>query len=149
MDDKDLKALLAYLQTNSPIYPLEALRVQMVKAGHAPEAAERAIAVFQGRLRPPEPSAWPLALAVALIDLALVWVWAGLFQRFGTGRVSCSGAMLLPVLYLGEIFWGLAALTAGKDRWGRGLLLGVLLFLIAGLVILSAIAGKWLSHLGS
>jgi hypothetical protein len=149
MDDKDLKALLAYLQANSPLYPLEALRAQMVKAGHAPEAAEQAIAVFQGRLRPPEPSAWPLALGVALIDLALVWVWAGLFQRFGTGRVSCSGAVLLPVLYLGEIVWGLAALTAGKDRRGRGLLLGLLLFLIVGLVILSAMTGKWLSHLGS
>lgn len=149
MHDKDLKALLAYLQANSPLYPLEALRAQMVKAGHAPEAAERAIAVFQGRLRPAEPSAWPLALGVALIDLALVWVWVGFFQRFGTGRVSCSGAVLLPIAYLGEIFWGLAALAAGKDRWGRGLLLGVMLFLIAGLVILSAIAGKWLSHLSS
>jgi hypothetical protein len=149
MHDKDLKALLAYLAANSPLYPLEALRAQMVRAGHAPEAAERAIAVFQGRVRPPEGPAWPLGLGIAVADLALAWLWVGLFQRFGTGRVSCSAAVLLPMIYLAEIFGGLAVLAAGRDRWGRALLLGVLLFLGVGLVILSAIAGKWLSSLGS
>lgn len=147
MHGKDLKALLAYLKENAPLFPLEALRAQMVKAGHSPEETEQAIAVFQGRLRPPDGPAWPLALVVATIDLALAWVWVALFQRLGTGRVSCSGAMLLPVVYLGEIIWGLAALTQGKDRRGRALLLGVLLFVAIGLVILSAIAGKWLSGL--
>lgn len=147
MHGKDLKALLAYLTENAPRFPLEALRAQMVKAGHPPDETEQAIAVFQGRLRPPEGPAWPLALAVALLDLALAWGWIALFQRLGTGRVSCSAAMLLPIAYLGEIFWGLAALTQGKDRRGRGLLLGALLFVILALVILSAIAGKWLSGL--
>jgi hypothetical protein len=149
MYTKDLKACLAYLRENAPLYPLEALRAQMIKAGHAPDAAERAIAVFQGRLRPSESPAWPLALGVTLLDLGLAWGWYALFKSLGTGRVSCSGAVLLPVLYLGQIFGGLAALAAGRDRWGRGLLLGLLLFVIAALVILSAIAGKWLSHLSS
>jgi len=149
MDDKDLKALLAYLRDNAPLFPLAALRGQMAKAGHAPEAVERAVAVFEGRARPPEKSAWPPALAVALADLALVFLWSTLFRRFGTGPVSCGGAVLLPIVYLVEIFGGLALLAGGRDRWGRALLLGVLLFLIAGLVILSTIAGKWLSGLSS
>jgi hypothetical protein len=147
MSERDLRALLAYLRANAPAFPLGALREQMVKAGHAPEAVERAVAVFEGRARPPEKPAWPAALAVALADLALVFLWSTLFHRFGTGRVSCGGAVLLPIVYLVEIFGGLALLAGGRDRWGRALLLGVLLFLIAGLVILSTIAGKWLSGL--
>jgi hypothetical protein len=149
MSERDLRALLAYLRANAPAFPLAALREQMVKAGHAPEAVERAVAVFEGRARPPEKSAWPPALAVALADLALVWLWSILFRRFGTGRVSCGSAVLLPILYLVEIFGGLALLAGGRDRWGRALLLGVLLFLLAGLVILSTVAGKWLSGLSS
>src|SRR5882724_1675953 len=132
MDDKDLKALRAYLRDNAPAFPLVALREQMLKAGHAPEAVERAVAVFEGRARPPEKSAWLPALAVALADLALVFLWSALFRRLGTGRVSCGSAVLLPILYLAEIFGGLALLAGGRDRWGRALLLGVLLFLIAG-----------------
>src|SRR4051794_30440799 len=62
MHEKDLKALQAYLTENTPHHPLEALRVQMVKAGHTPDEAEHAIAVFEGRVRPPEGAAWPLAL---------------------------------------------------------------------------------------
>jgi len=147
MSEKDLKALLAYLRDNARAFPLAELRAEMAKAGHAPADVERAIAVFEGRARPPEPPAWPLAIAVALADLALAWLWLNLFRQFGTGRVSCAGAVLLPILYLVEIFGGLALLAGGRDRWGRVLLLGVLLFLIAGLVILSAIAGKWLSGL--
>lgn len=147
MSEKDLRALLAYLRANTPAFPLAELRAEMAKAGHAPADVERAVAVFEGRARPPEKPAWPLALAVALADLALVWLWFLLFRRLGTGRVSCAGAVLLPILCLVEIFGGLALLAGGRDRWGRVLLLGILLFLLAGLVILSAIAGKWLSGL--
>ena len=149
MDGKDLKALLAYLTENSSRYPLDALRAQMIRAGHAPEDAEEAIAVFQGRLRPPDGPAWPFILAVALIDLGLAWGVIALFRQSGTGRISCAGAMLLPILYLGEIFWGIAALANGKDRQARALLLGMILFVIVALLILSGLAGKWLSSHGS
>jgi len=145
MDEKDLKALLAYLAENTPRYPLEALRGQIIKAGHAPEDAERAIAVFQGRLRPPDGPAWPYILLVALLDLGLSWGWIALIRSLGAGRVSCAGAMLLPIVYLGEVFWGLAAMAQGKDRLARALLLGLILFLILGLLILSAFAGRWIS----
>jgi hypothetical protein len=149
MHDRDLKALLAYLTENAPRHPLEALRVQIVKAGHTPDEAEHAIAVFEGRVRPPEGAAWPLALGVALFDLALAWVIVTLFQRLGTGRVSCAAAVLLPMVYLGEVLAGVIALAAGKDRQARVLLLGVLLFCGVVLVILAGFAGKWMSTLKS
>jgi hypothetical protein len=149
MHEKDLKALQVYLTENASRHPLEALRVQMVKAGHAPDEADHAIAVFEGRVRPPEGAAWPLALGVALLDLALAWVIVALFQRLGTGRVSCAAAVLLPMVYLGEVLAGVIALAAGKDRQARVLLLGVLLFCGVVLVILAGFAGKWMSTLKS
>ncbi|MFL6233393.1 MAG: hypothetical protein ACJ76N_09700 [Thermoanaerobaculia bacterium] len=146
MHDKDLKALLAYLKENAPRYPVDALRAQMVKAGHSPAEAEEAIAVFQGRLRPPEGPAWPLAVGVALFDFLLAWLLVTLFQRLGTGKVSCGAAALLPLVYLGQIVAGVTALAAGRDRQARALLLGILLFFGLVLVILAGFAGKWLSN---
>ena len=145
MDEKDLKALLAYLKENAPRHSLDALRAQMVKAGHAPDEVEQAIAVFEGRLRPPEPPAWPLAIGVALLDLLLAWGLAMLFRRLGTGRISCAAAVLLPMIYLGEILAGVIALAAGRDRQARVLLLGILIFCGLVLLILAAYAGTWLS----
>ena len=145
MHDKDLKALLAYLKENAPRHSVEALRAQMVKAGHAPDEADQVIAVFQGRLRPPEAPAWPLAVGVTLLNFLLAWVLVALYQRLGTGRISCAAAVLLPMIYLGEILAGVIALAAGRDRQARALLLGMLLFCGLVMVILAAYAGKWLS----
>jgi hypothetical protein len=145
MHDKDLKALLAYLKENAPRYPVDALRAQMVKAGHSPAEAEEAIAVFQGRLRPPEGPAWPLAVGIALLDFLLSWLLVTLFQRLGTGKVSCGAAALLPLIYLGQVVAGVTALAAGRDRQGRALILGFMLFCGLVLVILAGFAGKWLS----
>ena len=36
-----------------------------------------------------------------------------------TGRVSCAAAVLMPMVYLGEILAGVIALAAGKDRQAR------------------------------
>lgn len=145
MHDQDLKALLAYLKENAPRYSVDALRAQMVKAGHSPEEADQAIAVFQGRLRPPEGPAWPLAIGVALLDFLLAWILVTLFQRLGTDRISCGAAALLPLLYLGQVVAGVVALAAGRDRQARALLLGIMLFCGLVLVILAGFAGKWLS----
>jgi hypothetical protein len=147
MDEKDLKALLAYLKENESRHSLDALRAQMVKAGHAPDEVEQAIAVFQGRLRPPEAPAWPLAIGIALLNLLLACGLAALFRRLGTDKVSCAAAVLLPMIYLGEIIAGVIALAAGRDRQARVLLLGMLLFCGLVLLILAAFAGKWLSGL--
>jgi hypothetical protein len=71
-------------------------------------------------------------------------------------RTSCSStkrgfaaAVLLPMVYLGEILAGVIALAAGRDRQARVLLLGMLLFCGVVLVILAAFAGKWMSTLRS
>ena len=42
MSRRDLDSLLSYLRDNSSRFPVEALRAQMVKAGHEPAAVERA-----------------------------------------------------------------------------------------------------------
>jgi hypothetical protein len=147
MHDKDLKALLAYLKENEPRYSLDALRAQMLKSGHAPDEVEQAIAVFQGHLRPPEAPAWPLAIGVALLDLLLAWGMFALFRRLGTGRISCAAAVLLPMIYLGQVLAGVMALAANRDRRARVLLLGLLLFCGLVALILAALAGKWLSGL--
>jgi hypothetical protein len=145
MHEKDLKSLLVYLRENEPRYSLDSLRAQMVKSGHAPDEVEQAIAVFQGRLRPPEAPAWPLAVGVALLDLLLAWGMAALFRRLGTGRVSCAAAVLLPMIYLGQVLAGVMALAANRDRQARVLLLGLLLFCGLVVLILAAFAGTWLS----
>jgi hypothetical protein len=136
MHKRDLNALLDYLKENSGIYPLEALRGQMVKAGHAPAEADRAIAVFQKRIPVPEPPVWPLFLGVAFVDLALAALGFGLFSRYGLGEAACSALVLVPAVYLAELFGGLILLGSGRDRWGRGLLLGVLLFFALGMAVL-------------
>ena len=144
MSRRDFEALLAYLAENSGRFPREALRAQMVKAGHAPAEADRAIAVFEGRVPPPEPPVWPAVLFVALFDFALAGLCAVLFDRYGAGQVSCSALVLVPAVYLTELGGGLIALASGKERLGRALVLGVLLFFGLALVILLVLLARWL-----
>jgi hypothetical protein len=132
------------LAENSGRFPREALRAQMVKAGHAPAEADRAIAVFEGRVPPPEPPVWPAVLFVALFDFALAGLCAVLFDRYGAGQVSCSALVLVPAVYLTELGGGLIALASGKERLGRALVLGVLLFFGLALVILLVLLARWL-----
>jgi hypothetical protein len=144
MHKNDLKSLLSYLKENAGLYPLEALRERMVRAGHTPAEADLAIAVFQGKVPPPEPPVWPGVLLVALLDFVLAGVCTALFSRQGAGETSCSALVLVPALYLAEIFVGLALLASGRDRPGRMLLLGVLLFLALGVLILLVLLARWL-----
>jgi hypothetical protein len=144
MHTRDLKALLVYLKENSPRYPLESLREQMVKAGHPPADADRAVAVFQGRAPLPEP-VWAPALLVALADFALAGLSVALFSRYGMGEAACSSLVLVPAVYLIELFGGLIFFASGKDRWGRALLLGFLLFVLMGLLVLLGLLIRWVS----
>jgi len=146
MYKRDLNALITYLNENSGIYSLEALRGQMVKAGHAPAEADRAIAVFQGRAPAPPRPVWWIVLGVALLNVALAGLGFGLFSRYGMGEAACSALVLVPAVYLAELFGGLVLLGSGKDRWGRGLLLGVLLFFALGLAALLGFFIHWLSR---
>jgi hypothetical protein len=143
MSRKDLAALLAYLAENGGRHPMEALRGQIIKAGHSPADAERAIAIYQGRVPPPEPPVWAPALLVALADFALAGLCWELLSRQGVGRLACSSLALVPGIYLVEIFGGLVCLASGKERWGRTLLLGVLLFFALGLLGLLGLLVQW------
>jgi len=144
MYKRDLNTLITYLNENSEIYSLEALRGQMVKAGHAPAEADQAIAVFQGRAPAPPRPVWWIVLGVALFNVALAGLGFGLFSRYGMGEAACSALVLVPAIYLAELFGGLILLGSGKDRWGRGLLLGVLLFFALGLAVLLGLIIHWL-----
>ncbi len=145
MSRKDLDALLGYLRENSDLYPVDALRAQMIKAGHSPATADQAIAVFQGRAPRPETSVWGPALLVAFADCALAFVCYGLFSRNGTGQVACSALGLLAGLYLAELFASLILLAGGKERSGRALLLGLLIFFAVALLAGFGLLVRWLS----
>jgi hypothetical protein len=145
MRRRDLEALLAYLRENSASYPLDSLRAQIVKAGHAPVDADRAIAVFEGKAPRSEPAVWGPAMLVALVDLALAFLCYELFSRHGAGKASCSAVALVPGLYLTQLFASVILLAGGKERWGRALLLGFLIFFAAGALIGFGFFVRWLA----
>lgn len=145
MSRRDVESLLGYLADNAGQYPLDALRAQIIKAGHSPAAADRAIAVFQGKAPRPEPSIWTPALLVALADSALAFLCYELFSRNGTGQVACSALGLLAGLYLAELFASFILLAGGKERWGRALLLGLLIFFAVALLVGFGLLVRWLT----
>ncbi|HEX4963011.1 MAG TPA: hypothetical protein VF173_19425 [Thermoanaerobaculia bacterium] len=137
MPRRDLDALLTYLRENAGRFSLEALRAQMVKAGHKPEAIERALRVFQGTEPPPDPPSWPGAVVVAAADLLLVALFAWLFTH-AHKQGGCAILGLLPVLCLLEFVVGLTLLaSADRQRLGRALFFGVLVFFGVSLAIVS------------
>ncbi len=138
MSRRNLEALLAYLAANSGLFSLDALRAQMVKAGHRPDAVERAIRVYQGNEPPPDPPAWPGAVGVAAADLVLVGLFAWLFTH-AHKQSGCIILSLLPVLCLLEFVVGLTLLAAMDERrrLGKALFFGVLLFFGVSLAIVS------------
>lgn len=145
MRRRDLEALLAYLRENSASYSLEPLRAQIVKAGHSPADADRAIAVFEGKAPRSEPAVWGPAMLVALVDLALAFLCYELFSRHGAGKASCSAVALVPGLYLTQLFASIILLAGGKERWGRALLLGFLIFFAVGALIGFGFFVRWLA----
>ncbi len=149
MSRRDLQALLTYLQENSSRFPVERLRDQILKAGHPAATADLAVGVFQGQLPPPEPTVWPLALVVTLIDFALAGLCALLFSQ-AQKSLACSALALLPLIYFSEFLAGIALLSSrDRDQYrrGRALLLGVLLFVGLGVLLLVGITVCYLSKM--
>ncbi|HSF43229.1 MAG TPA: hypothetical protein VLT87_25740 [Thermoanaerobaculia bacterium] len=138
MPEENLETMLAYLREHSGRYSLEALRGQLLAAGHSPEAADRAIAEFRLESPPLERPAWRLALLVAAVDLALlgivflVSISLENLPDFAIATVLFS----LPTLCLAELVGGAVLLAfPAKRRLGKGLLFGGLLFV--GVTILA------------
>jgi hypothetical protein len=138
MSRRNLEALLAYLAENAGRFSMDALRGQMVKAGHRPDTVERAIRIFQGTEPPPDPPAWPGAVIVAAVDLVLVGLFAWLFTH-AHKQSGCVILSLLPVLCLLEFVVGLTLLASmnGRRRLGQALFFGVLIFFGVSLAIVS------------
>src|SRR5262245_33848562 len=121
MPRRDLEALLAYLTENSGRFSLEALRAQIVKAGHSPAAADRALRTFQGVEPRPEPPSWPGVVAVTVVDSALVGLAVLLFSS-SQKEGGCITVALLPILCLTEFVAGLGLLAStsqGHRRLGN------------------------------
>jgi hypothetical protein len=138
MPDENLETMLSYLRENSGRYSLEALRGQLLAAGHSPEAADRAIAEFRAQSPPPERPAWRLALLVAAVDLALLGVVVAMVASMpGIPDDLLTAALIgLPALYFAQLVIGAVMLAVpAKRRLGKGLLLGGLLFV--GVTILA------------
>lgn len=150
MPEENLDLMLSYLRENSGRYSLEALRGQLLAAGHSPEAADRAIAEFRAQAPPPEKPAWRLALLVAAVNLALLGVSFLLsisslqdLPEFAIATIILN----VPVLCLAEIVGGAVMMAFPvKRRLGKGLLFGSLLFI--GVTIL-AVGGFCLVLLAS
>ena len=137
MPEENLEIMLSYLREHSGRYSLEALRGQLVAAGHSPEAADRAIAEFRMESPPPERPAWRLALLVAAVDLAYLGItfFAFISQQSLPDFILSAIGFSIPVLLLAEIVGGAVMLAfPNKRRLGKGLLFGGLLFI--GVMIL-------------
>ena len=68
------------------------------------------------------------------------------YGRYGAGKVSCSAAALVPGLYLAELFASFILLAGGKERGGRILLLGLLIFLAMAVLALFGLLARWLAN---
>lgn len=152
MPEPSLEPLLAYLREHSSRYSLEALRTQLIEAGHAPEAADRAVAAFryeQGqRTGAPERSAWPIAILVAVLNFAVPAGIIGVLAVLDSSDEALALLFLLPVLaYLGELIAGIVLLSTGSNRrLGKGLLFGLALFVGVGIL---AVGGLCLFFIAS
>lgn len=136
---RDLETLLAYLAENAGRYSLDALRAQMVKAGHSPAAADRAVRTFQGVEPQPEPPSWPGVVAVTAADAALVGLAVLLFSN-AHKQGGCVTVALLPILCLAEFVVGLGLLASTSQkqrRLGNALFFGVLAFFGLSLAVVA------------
>jgi peptidoglycan/LPS O-acetylase OafA/YrhL len=140
MPDENLEIMLSYLRENSGRYSLEALRGQLLAAGHSPEAADQAIAELRAQSPPPEPSSWRLALLVAVVDLTLLGVVVAMLFPGPSEPLLTILLAGLPALYLIQFVAGAVMLALpARRRLGKGLLLGGLLFIGVGILALGGL----------
>jgi hypothetical protein len=137
MPEENLDTMLSYLRENSGRYSLEALRGQLLAAGHSPEAADRAIAEFRAQSPPPERPVWRLALLVAAVDLVLLGAVIAMAASMPglPDDLLTAAFLILPALYFVQLVAGAVMLALpARRRLGKGLLLGGLLFVGVGIL---------------
>lgn len=122
----------------------------MVKAGHSPAAADRALRTFQGIEPRPEPAIWPGVVGVTAANFALVGLAVLLFSN-AHKQGGCITVALLPILCLAEFVVGLGLLASASPdhrRLGNALFFGVLAFFglsLAVVAIWGAVAASRMS----
>jgi hypothetical protein len=134
VSEESLEPLLAYLRENAGRYSLEALRTQLLEAGHTVETADRAVSAFRyeqsQHAAPREKSAWPIAILVALLNLAIPSGIIAMLAALDGADETWALLLVIPaLLYTGELIGGIVLLTTGSNRrMGKALLYGLALF---------------------
>jgi hypothetical protein len=151
MNDRQLEAVLAYLNENSGRYSLDALRNQLLQTGYDPATVDWAIQVHQGNNPAlPKPRTGRkilLVVAVNAVLAAIVAVVANL-PRITEEVLSVLGFGLFLIGCF-EMVGGLALCFPEKTRsWGLGLMLGFLLSVGLAVLVLSGVCIYYLATEG-
>ncbi len=147
-DDAALQQLVDYLEQHRGQVELEALRRQLLDAGHPPELVAAAVARIGGApVR--KPVAWPFGLLIMLANLIVLPMLFGVLASVVTSLFPASNDNLLwliaPVLAVGlalggELVGGRRLTGGPRDRLGRALVWGAAFTMIA-LALLALLVG--------
>lgn len=138
-EDPNLAPIVAYLEQHRAQVSVEALRKQLLAAGHPEPLVDEAIRRLRAAEPPRPPAAWPLGLGFMVLNVALV----SLILVVGGNMAANSFSSPLPVFVVAllplvaELVAGLMLRGGPRDRLGRGLLWG--LGFTASLVALGAL----------
>lgn len=130
-DDQRLQPLIAYLQQHRGQFNDEALRRQLVEAGHAPALVDEALRRV-GPNASPRPPAWPIGVLIMLANLVAIPAMGLGLLWLATQSPSPVGAVLGwlslgvgPVTLLAEALAGSWLARGPRERLGRALIWGV------------------------
>lgn len=147
-DDPRLRPLVAYLEEHRQRVNVEALRKELLRAGHPPELVAEAVRRVAGDA-PPRPRAWPFGVLIGLANLLLLPFLFLVLVDLTTSIFPATNDNLLwvPVPLLAVAAVPGAQLAAGlrlrggaRDRLGRALIWGAAIAL-AGLAVLALLFG--------
>jgi hypothetical protein len=138
-EDAALQPLIDYLQQHREQINLEALRKELITAGHPPELVDEALK----RIEPNavRPSAWPFGLFIMLMNLVSMLLFVCPVSWFAMLTIQNSSAFgwffmaLVLVLLIGEIVVGMRFTNGPRDDLGRALIWGASATLVGSIVL--------------
>jgi hypothetical protein len=141
-DDAHLQPLVDYLEQHRQQINLEALRKELLTAGHPPELVDEAVRRVQGNpIR--KARAWPFGLLIVLANLVVIGlIEAGLNALIPVlpspfnvifGWIAIGSG---PVLLLGEIIVGARLSNGPRERLGRALIWGAVFSVLFTVVLI-------------
>ncbi|MEI6181128.1 MAG: hypothetical protein WCP31_10265 [Chloroflexales bacterium] len=140
-DDAHVQPLVDYLEQHRETINVEALRKQLLEAGHPPELVDEALRrIGHNPIR--KPWAWPFGLLIVVANLVLVGaIETGLFSISSalSGTVSTLVGWialgLVPLVLIGEIIAGVRLTNGPHDRLGRALIWGAIFSVITVIML--------------